>query len=57
MACLGIARRSARDRHDPAASSWGADRLDVFATGMDGHAWHRYWNGTRWVEWARLEAA
>ena len=41
----------------PAAISWGSDRLDVFATGVDGHAWHRCWDGTRWVEWARLEAA
>jgi hypothetical protein len=40
----------------PAASSWGPDRLDVFAMGVDGLAWHRFWDGSRWVEWERLEA-
>ena len=34
---------------DPAASSWGADRLDVFAPGRDGQLWHRFWDGTQWV--------
>jgi hypothetical protein len=29
----------------------------VFATGVDGETWHRFWNGSRWVEWTRLEAA
>ncbi len=38
----------------PAASSWGAERLDVFATGTDGRVWHRWWEGTRWVDWERL---
>ena len=38
----------------PAASSWGADRLDVFAAGTDGLTWHRWWDGTRWVEWEQL---
>ena len=32
------------------------DRLDVFAVGTDGATWHRWWNGTRWVDWERLEA-
>jgi hypothetical protein len=35
----------------PAASSWAADRLDVFAPGRDGRLWHRWWNGTEWVPW------
>jgi len=39
----------------PAASSWGADRLDVFARGRDRATWHRWWDGTRWVPWERLE--
>jgi len=37
----------------PAASSWGADRLDVFAAGRDGQLWHRWWNGQEWVLWQR----
>jgi hypothetical protein len=41
----------------PAASSWNADRLDVFATGADGMTWHRWWDGSRWVDWERLSAA
>jgi hypothetical protein len=40
----------------PAASSWGADRLDVFAVGVDDAIWHRWWDGTRWVDWERLAA-
>ena len=38
----------------PAASSWGADRLDVFAPGRDGRIWHRWWDGGRWVDWEQL---
>ena len=38
----------------PAASSWGADRIDVWAPGKDGLTWHRWWDGTRWVDWERL---
>jgi len=30
---------------------------DVFATGTDGHTWHRFWNGSRWVEWTCLLTA
>ena len=40
----------------PAASSWAADRIDVWAPGLDGTIWHRWWDGTRWVEWERLPA-
>jgi hypothetical protein len=39
----------------PAASSWGAARLDVYARGRDGRTWHRWWDGTRWVRWEQLE--
>ena len=35
----------------PAASSWGADRIDVFANGRDGELWHIWWNGREWVPW------
>jgi hypothetical protein len=40
----------------PAASSWGADRLDVWAPGRDGGIWHRFWDGTQWVDWEQLPA-
>ena len=40
----------------PSASSWAADRIDVWAPGRDGTIWHRWWDGTRWVEWERLPA-
>ena len=38
-----------------AASSWSADRIDVWATGRDGRTWHRFWDGARWVEWEQLD--
>jgi len=38
-----------------AASSWSADRIDVWATGQDGRTWHRFWDGARWVDWEQLE--
>ena len=38
----------------PAASSWGADRLDVYARGRDGATWHRWWDGVEWVPWEQL---
>jgi hypothetical protein len=28
----------------------------VFAEGVDGTTWHRWWDGRRWVEWERLGA-
>jgi len=40
----------------PSASSWGADRLDVFARGRDSATWHRWWDGTRWVDWEVLQS-
>ena len=36
---------------EPAASSAGPDRLDVFATGLDGRTWHRWWDGVQWAPW------
>lgn len=39
----------------PAASSWSADRIDVFAPGRDGRVWHRWWDGSRWVDWEQLD--
>jgi hypothetical protein len=38
----------------PAAASWGRDRLDVFARGLDDGLWHRSWNGGSWSGWEPL---
>lgn len=27
----------------PGAVSWGANRIDTFARGMDNHMWHKWW--------------
>ena len=35
-----------------AASTWGADRIDVFVNSA-GELWHRWWDGTHWVDWRR----
>ena len=41
----------------PTVSSWGPNRLDVFAKGGDSKLWHKYWNGTgQWGPWQRLNA-
>jgi hypothetical protein len=41
----------------PTVSSWGPNRLDVFAKGGDNKLWHKYWNGTgQWGPWQRLNA-
>ena len=53
VACAGN-RSAASSRGTPAASSWSADRIDVWAPGRDGMTWHRWWDGTRWVDWERL---
>ena len=47
-------RSAATFSSDPAVSSSGADRIDVWAPGRDGRVWHRWWDGTRWVEWEQL---
>ncbi|PED22430.1 hypothetical protein CN971_17105, partial [Bacillus thuringiensis] len=39
---------------DPAVASWGPNRLDCFARGLNNHMWHRGWDGTRWGEWEDL---
>jgi len=38
----------------PAASSWAANRLDVFARGLDNQMYHAGWNGTSWSGWEAL---
>jgi hypothetical protein len=42
---------------DPAISSWGKNRLDLFAQGWNGHLWHRWFNGSGWGEWEQLPGA
>ena len=39
---------------DPAAVSWGRNRIDLFATGTSGRLWHKWWDGTRWLGWKDL---
>jgi hypothetical protein len=39
---------------DPAAVSWGSDRIDVFARGTDNALIHIWWNGATWSEWENL---
>jgi hypothetical protein len=36
------------------ATTWGAGRLDVFATDQIGFLWHRAFDGTRWAAWGEL---
>ena len=31
------------------------DDADFWATGRDGRTWHRFWDGSRWVDWEQLE--
>ncbi len=38
----------------PAVSSWGANRLDVFAGGTDNSMYHKWWDGNRWSDWESL---
>jgi hypothetical protein len=39
---------------DPDMSSWGSQRMDVFARGIDNALWHRYWNNGFWGPWENL---
>ena len=38
----------------PAVASWGPNRLDVFARGLDDALWHNAWNGSAWSGWGTL---
>lgn len=40
-------------RSGPAVSSWGGNRLDVFALGMDNALWHKWFTGS-WSDWESL---
>ena len=33
---------------DPAACSWGPNRIDVFGAGQDGELLHMTWDGSAW---------
>ena len=39
---------------DPAACSWGADRIDLFARGRDGALWHCWYEPAGWQPWESL---
>jgi hypothetical protein len=41
---------------DPAAVSWGNNRIDVFARGADDALWTKVWDGTNWSNWIALGA-
>lgn len=38
----------------PAVASWGLNRLDCFARGLNNHMWHRSWGGNGWTNWEDL---
>jgi GH25 family lysozyme M1 (1,4-beta-N-acetylmuramidase) len=42
------------DGTEPAAVSWGPNRIDVFVCGVDGQLWHAYWDGASWRGWEPL---
>jgi C1A family cysteine protease len=38
----------------PNAVSWGPDRIDVVARGLDSAVHHRWWDGSTWLGWESL---
>ncbi len=38
----------------PTATSWGSNRIDAFARGLDSAVWHRWWDGSAWRGWESL---
>lgn len=38
----------------PQAVSWGNNRIDVVARGLDSAVWHRWWDGNAWLGWESL---
>lgn len=38
----------------PSVASWGPNRLDVFARGLDDALWHKVWDGSGWTAWGSL---
>ncbi|MCW2650314.1 MAG: cysteine protease [Mycobacterium sp.] len=41
----------------PSATSWGPDRIDIVARGLDSGVWHRWWDGAHWGGWESLGGA
>lgn len=41
-------------RGQPAITSWGPNRLDVFGWGEDLSLYHNAWNGVEWLAWESL---
>ena len=39
---------------DISAVSWGPSRIDIFGRGMDNAVWTKFWNGSKWSNWASL---
>jgi hypothetical protein len=33
---------------NPAAVSWGPNRIDIFYCGQNNHLWHQWWDGAQW---------
>jgi hypothetical protein len=38
----------------PSVTSWGLDRINLVARGLDSAVWHRWWNGSFWLGWEYL---
>ncbi len=39
----------------PAAVSWGLNRIDTFVKGTDNAMYHKWWDGSRWSDWEKIE--
>ena len=38
----------------PAVASWGENRLDIFAIGLDSGLYHKWWDNDQWNGWECL---
>ena len=38
----------------PTVTSWGKNRLDIYAVGIDTILYHKYWDGSQWADWESL---
>ena len=54
VAVIGPACAISTFKDDPAVSSWGNNRLDVFVRGTDDALWHKWWDGSSWSGWESL---
>jgi hypothetical protein len=55
VAAIGPACAVSTFKDDPAVSSWGNNRLDVFVRGTDNALWHKWWDGSSWSSgWENL---